>query len=60
MRRRIVWREVCIPKRAASRAPPLPQEASPMEVMCWQCRIVMRAHGSMKVGSRSAKTFRSQ
>jgi len=32
--------------------------ANPMEVICWQCRIVILAHGSTKVGKRSAKTFR--
>src|SRR5258707_10560375 len=53
MRRKIVWRVVCIPKRAAKRVPPLPQVASPMEVICSQCRIVIRAHGSTKAGKRS-------
>ncbi len=60
MRRKIVWRVVCIPKRAANRVPPLPQVASPMEVICSQCRIVVRAHGSTNNGRRSLNTLRSQ
>src|SRR5438105_15033138 len=58
MRRKIAWRVVGIPNRAAKRVPPLPLVASPMEVICWQCRIVILAHGSTKEGKRSAKTFR--
>ena len=60
MQRRIVWRVVCIPNRAANRVPPLPQVASPMEVICSPCRIVILAHGSTKAGKRSAKTLRGQ
>ena len=46
-----------MPKRAAKRVPPLPQVASPMQVICSQCRIVIRAHGSTKSGSRSRRDF---
>ena len=55
MRRRSVWREVCIPKRAAKRVPPLPQVASPMQVICSLCRIVIRAQGETSSGSRSRR-----
>jgi hypothetical protein len=56
----MVGREMCIPSRSASLAPPLPQVANPIEVICWQQRIVILAHGSAKMGSRSVKTFREQ
>src|SRR5262249_18542429 len=57
--RKIVWREVCIPKRAAKRVPPLPQVARPMEVSCWQYRIVIFAQGRTRSGRRSVKILRS-
>jgi trans-aconitate methyltransferase len=46
--------------RAASLAPPFPQVANPIEVIYWQYRMVILAHGSTKAGRRSAKTLRSQ
>lgn len=60
MRRRMVWREVGMPNRAAKRAPPLPQVARPMACSARPRRIVIRAHGSTNVGSRSVKTLRWQ
>ncbi len=60
MRRRIVWRVVCIPSRAANRVPPLPLVESPIAVICSQYRIVVLAQGSTKAGRRSVKTLRSQ
>jgi hypothetical protein len=57
IRRRTVWREVCIPKRAASLVPPLQQVARPMEVSCWQYRIVIFAQGRTRSGRRSRRDF---
>ena len=48
MRRGIVWREICMLKRGANRAPPSPQVVRPMDI---------RPHGSMKVGSRGVEHF---
>ena len=58
MRRNMVWREMGMPKRAAKRAPPLPLVARPMACNAWHSRIVKRAQGSKKVGSRSVNTLR--
>jgi hypothetical protein len=56
MRRKVVLREVCTPKRAAKRTPPLPQVARPIEVMCSLSLVVIRAHGSVSCLRRSVKT----
>ena len=56
MRRKVVLREVCTPKRAAKRTPPLPQVARPIEVMCSLSLVVIRAHGSVSFLRRSVKT----
>ena len=44
----------------ASRAPNLPQVAQPIAWRRLWSRSVMRAHGSTKVGRRSAKILRGQ
>src|SRR5947199_6175891 len=60
MRRKVVLREVSIPKRLANRTPPLPQVARPIEVICSRSLVVMRAHGSARSGMRSVNTFCEQ
>ena len=59
-RRKVVLREVSIPKRSANRTPPLPQVARPRDVICSLSLIVIRAHGSASVLRRSVNTFREQ
>src|SRR2546427_1143637 len=56
MRRKVVLREVSIPKRSANRTPPLPQVARPMEVICSLSLVVIRAQGSARLGRRSVNT----
>src|SRR5256885_13344889 len=60
MRRKVVLREVSIPKRSANRTPPLPQVARPIDVICSLSLVVIRAHGSASVLRRSVNTFREQ
>src|SRR5947209_476735 len=60
IRRKVVLREVAIPKRSPNRTPPLPQVARPMEVICSLSLLVMRAHGSASSGRRSVNTFCEQ
>src|SRR6266568_581418 len=56
----MVLREVCMPKRAQSLAPPFPHVASPMDCRASQSRIVIRAQGFTNWGIRSVNTLRSQ
>src|SRR5947209_15283510 len=60
MRRKVVLREVSIPKRSANRTPPLPHVARPIEVICSLSLVVMRAHGSASRLRRSVNTLREQ
>src|SRR6266516_1557409 len=56
IRRKVVLREVSMPKRSANRTPPLPQVARPIDVMCSLSLVVMRAHGSASRLRRSVNT----
>src|SRR5205807_1234683 len=60
MRRKVVLREVFIPKRSPNRTPPLPQVARPMDVICSLSLFVIRAHGSASILRRSVNTFCEQ
>src|SRR5436309_5802682 len=60
IRRKVVLREVSMPKRSANRTPPLPQVARPIDVMCSLSLVVMRAHGSASRLRRSVNTFCEQ
>ena len=60
IRCRTVIQEVWMPRRAARRAPSLPQVAKPIVWIAWLRRVVIRARGSTNGISRSVKIFRGQ